>query len=125
MANAIRSGFSFLQAMDMASQEMPAPLSKEWKIALKEMQLGVTIEQALDNLTIRVGSADLDLMVTAIIIQAASRWEFIRGFGQYPRHYQGQIAHSKRNSDFDSPRAHFWLHNRGSSFFYCAHAFVH
>jgi tight adherence protein B len=69
MANAIRSGFSFLQAMDMASQEMPNPLSKEWKIALKEMQLGVTIEQALDNLTVRVGSVDLDLMVTAIIIQ--------------------------------------------------------
>jgi len=69
MANAVRSGFSFLQAMDMASREMPAPLSAEWGSALKEMQLGVTIEQALENLTVRVGSADLDLMVTAIIIQ--------------------------------------------------------
>ena len=69
MANAIRSGFSFLQAMDMASQEMPAPLSEEWGSALKEMQLGVSTEQALENLTTRVGSADLDLMVTAIIIQ--------------------------------------------------------
>lgn len=69
MANAIRSGFSFLQAMDMASREMPAPLSTEWGSALKEMQLGVSIEQALENLTVRVGSADLDLMVTAITIQ--------------------------------------------------------
>lgn len=69
MANAIRSGFSFLQAMDMASQEMPSPLSSEWRSALKEMQLGVSTEQALDNLTVRVGSADLDLMVTAITIQ--------------------------------------------------------
>ena len=68
MANSIRSGFSFLQAMDMASKEMPAPLSTEWGIALKEMQLGVSTEQALENLTERVGSADLDLMVTAIII---------------------------------------------------------
>ncbi|MDR3599017.1 MAG: type II secretion system F family protein [Desulfosporosinus sp.] len=69
MANAIRSGFSFLQAMDMASREMPAPLSADWGSALKEMQLGVTIERALENLTARVGSADLDLMVTAILIQ--------------------------------------------------------
>jgi tight adherence protein B len=69
MANAIRSGFSFLQAMDMASREMPAPLSTEWGSALKEMQLGVSTEQALENLTERVGSADLDLMVTAIVIQ--------------------------------------------------------
>ena len=68
MANSIRSGFSFLQAMDMASREMPAPLSTEWATALKEMQLGVSTEQALENLTVRVGSADLDLMVTAIII---------------------------------------------------------
>lgn len=69
MANAIRSGFSFLQAMDMASREMPAPLSSEWGSALKEMQLGVSTEQALENLSVRVGSADLDLMVTAIVIQ--------------------------------------------------------
>ena len=69
MANAISSGFSFLQAMDMASLEMPAPLSVEWGSTLKEMQLGVSTEQALENLTVRVGSADLDLMVTAILIQ--------------------------------------------------------
>lgn len=69
MANAIRSGFSFLQALDMASREMPAPLSTELGGALKEMRLGVSTEQALENLTLRVGSADLDLMVTAIMIQ--------------------------------------------------------
>jgi len=69
MSNAIRSGFSFLQAMDMASREMSAPLSVEWGSALKEMQLGVSTEQALENLTTRVGSMDLELMVTAIIIQ--------------------------------------------------------
>lgn len=69
MANALRSGFSFLQAMDMASREMPTPLSTEWGSALKEMQLGVSTEQALENLSARVGSADLDLMVTAITIQ--------------------------------------------------------
>lgn len=69
MANAIRSGFSFLQAMDMASREMPDPISTEWGSALKEMKLGISTEQALENLTVRVGSADMDLMVTAITIQ--------------------------------------------------------
>lgn len=69
MANGLKSGFSFTQAMDMASREMPAPLSTEWGITLKEMQLGASTELALDHLAERVGSTDLDLMTTAILIQ--------------------------------------------------------
>lgn len=69
LANSLKAGFSLLQAMEMASQEMPDPISSEIKTTLKEMTYGESTEVALQNFTKRVKSRDLDLMVTAILIQ--------------------------------------------------------
>lgn len=69
LANSLRSGFSLLQAMEMVSQEMPNPISGEFKITLREMTYGTSTETALKHLAERVGSDDLDLLVTAVLIQ--------------------------------------------------------
>lgn len=53
----------------MVSQEMPNPISGEFKITLREMTYGTSTETALSNLAERVGSDDLDLLVTAVLIQ--------------------------------------------------------
>ena len=68
-ANSLRSGFSFLQAMDMVRRELPDPLSKEFGRTFKEINLGTATEEALINLTERVKSEDLDLVITAVLIQ--------------------------------------------------------
>jgi len=69
MANSLRSGFSFLQALDMVCKEMPDPLAREFGIALQEMNWGTSTEEALQNMTFRVKSEDLELVVTAVLIQ--------------------------------------------------------
>lgn len=69
MANALRSGLSFLQAVEVISREMTNPIAEEFSRLLKEMNLGVTTEDALYNLTNRVRSDDLDLVVTTVLIQ--------------------------------------------------------
>lgn len=69
MSNSLRAGFSFLQAMDMVSKEMPTPISEEFARALREMSLGTTTEEALEKMTQRIDSEDLDLVVTAVLIQ--------------------------------------------------------
>ncbi|MBO8127966.1 MAG: type II secretion system F family protein [Peptococcaceae bacterium] len=69
MANTLRAGFSFLQALDMVKKEMPAPISKEFGRTLQEIRLGAATEDALVNLINRVGSHDLDLVITAVLIQ--------------------------------------------------------
>lgn len=69
IANSLRSGFSLLQAMEMVSQEMPNPISGEFKLTLREMTYGTSTETALVHLAERVGSKDLELLVTAILIQ--------------------------------------------------------
>lgn len=69
MANSLRSGFSFLQAMDMVRKEIPDPIAKEFGVALQEMNWGTPTEEALLNLASRVNSEDLELVVTAMLIQ--------------------------------------------------------
>ncbi|MGB9921070.1 MAG: type II secretion system F family protein [Moorellales bacterium] len=69
MANGLRAGFSFLQAMDMVRKEMPDPIAREFTVALTEMNWGSSTEEALAALGERVKSEDLDLAVTAVLIQ--------------------------------------------------------
>ena len=69
IANSLRTGYSFMQASDMVAQEMRPPISSEFSRAVKEMNLGVTIEYALANLGKRINSEDLDLVLTAVLIQ--------------------------------------------------------
>lgn len=63
MANAFKAGLSFPQAMQNIAEEGVPPLSLEFDLALKEIKLGVAIEESLINMTKRVSSEDLDLVV--------------------------------------------------------------
>jgi tight adherence protein B len=67
--NALRSGFSVLQAMEAISRDAPEPTATEFKRVVQEVQLGIDVEDALEHLLSRVESDDLDLVVTAVNIQ--------------------------------------------------------
>lgn len=67
--NGLRAGYSTMQAMESVSKELPPPMSDEFRRVVQEMQLGVPMERALDNLLRRIPSDDLDFMVTAINVQ--------------------------------------------------------
>ncbi|MGB9791657.1 MAG: type II secretion system F family protein [Thermacetogeniaceae bacterium] len=69
MTNSLRAGYSLFQAIEMVAKEMPPPISDEFGRVLREIQLGTPVETALNNLSHRVGSDDLDLMLTALLIQ--------------------------------------------------------
>lgn len=69
MANSLKAGYSFLQAMELVHREMSHPIASEFGKALKEMNLGKTTEEALQAMVERVNSDDLDLVITAVLIQ--------------------------------------------------------
>lgn len=69
VVNGLKAGYSTIQALDSVSKELPAPLSVEFGRVVKEMQLGIGIEDALNNLHRRIPSDDLDLIITAINVQ--------------------------------------------------------
>lgn len=69
MVNGLRAGYSTMQAMEAISKELPAPLSEEFRRVVQEMQLGVSMDKALENLLRRIPSEDLDFVVTAMNVQ--------------------------------------------------------
>ena len=69
VSNALRAGFSFMQAMELISNEMDAPIGTEFKKVVNEINLGSTVETALENMNSRLKSSDFDLVVTAVLIQ--------------------------------------------------------
>lgn len=66
---AIRSGYSFTRAMQMVAEEMPPPISEEFQRAINEINVGLATEAALTRMAGRVNSYDLELVLTAVIIQ--------------------------------------------------------
>jgi tight adherence protein B len=69
MANSLRSGYSMLQSMDLVARESPAPIGVEFMRVVREVGLGLSPQEALNNLYRRLPSDDLDLLITAINIQ--------------------------------------------------------
>lgn len=69
MVNGLRAGYSTMQAMEAVSKEMPSPISDEFRRVVQEMQIGIPMEPALENLMRRVPSDDLDLIIAAINVQ--------------------------------------------------------
>jgi len=70
LANSLRAGSSFLQGIELVTREARPPISVEFERVVREMQLGMALQPALNNLVRRVASEDLELMVTAIQIQS-------------------------------------------------------
>ncbi len=69
IANALRAGSSFLQAVEMVTREAQPPISTEFTRVVREVNLGLAVDTALENMVRRVRSDDLELMATAITIQ--------------------------------------------------------
>lgn len=69
MVNGLRAGYSTIQAMEAVSKELPSPISTEFRRVVQEIQLGLQLENALQNLHRRIPSDDLDLILTAFNVQ--------------------------------------------------------
>lgn len=69
LSSALRSGYSLLQAMELVAREGPSPVNGEFERVVREVGLGLSPEEALQNLVGRMQSDDLELMVTAINVQ--------------------------------------------------------
>lgn len=69
IANALRAGFSFTQAMEHVAREMDDPVRFEVNKVVRDISVGVTMEDALNSMTRRVQSPDFNLVVSAVLIQ--------------------------------------------------------
>ena len=68
MSNALRAGFSISQAFDSVVEQGEKPMSEEFAILQQQLKIGMSLEDALESMSARVGSDDLTLVTTAILI---------------------------------------------------------
>ena len=68
MSNALRAGFSISQAFDSVVEAGLDPIAEEFRILQQQLRIGMPFETALDSMSARVGSDDLTLVTTAILI---------------------------------------------------------
>ena len=70
ITGAVQAGYSLMQALDLAVKEIPAPASEEFGRVLREIRFGISLEGSLLNLAERMASDDMQIVVTAIIINS-------------------------------------------------------
>lgn len=68
MSNAMKSGLSVVQSLSIVVEQMPNPMSQEFNLVLSENKVGVSVEEAFDNLAKRVACEDVDMFVTSVNI---------------------------------------------------------
>ena len=68
MSNALRAGFSISQAFDSVVEMGEKPMAEEFEILVKQLRIGMSFEDALQSMSDRVGSDDLTLVTTALLI---------------------------------------------------------
>jgi tight adherence protein B len=71
VANAMKAGQSIAQSFTAVTENASPPVSEEFGLARREVELGASVESALGNMEKRMGSADLRLMIMVITIQHA------------------------------------------------------
>lgn len=72
VSNSLRSGFAFVQAIELAAKQLPPPIKDELEMLLSDTSLGARSEDALRGLAERTGSVDVELLVTTILVQRTS-----------------------------------------------------
>ncbi|MFQ5471844.1 MAG: type II secretion system F family protein [Dehalococcoidia bacterium] len=69
VSNSLKSGYGLMQSFEFASKQMNAPLAVELRRMLREANLGLSGEDALNAMGERIDSRDLDMVLTAVNIQ--------------------------------------------------------
>ena len=72
LASSLRAGFAFQQGVELAAKQFESPFADELAILLNDTNLGSTMEEALLKMGERVDSTDLDMMITAVLVQRDS-----------------------------------------------------
>ena len=72
IARALRAGHSFTNVLQIVGNELPEPLSGEFRIAREEINYGVPMNEALHGLAARIPLTDLRYLVIAVLIQRES-----------------------------------------------------
>lgn len=82
---ALRSGHAFSSGLKMIGEEMPEPIASEFRIVHDEVNFGVSLQQAMTNLSQRIPLTDLRYFVVSVLIQRDSGGNLTEVLGNLSR----------------------------------------
>ena len=68
VSSSLRAGLSLSQALEAVESEMTPPISQEFGLVIRAHRVGVPLEEALEGLNRRMGSEELNLVITALLL---------------------------------------------------------
>ena len=81
-SSSLKGGLSFVQALEIVCEEMPAPANQEFGLILKENKLGVSLEDSLQSLRRRIPIEEVGLIVSSILVAKETGGELTRVFSR-------------------------------------------
>jgi len=114
LANALRAGFAFQHGVTLVSEQMEAPMSDEFTRMMVDMNVGAGVEDALAGLLDRMDSEEVNLVVTAVMIQRTSGGnlsEILDNVGEQMRERErliGEVRTMTAQQRFSGTVMSFW-----------------
>ena len=81
LSSCLKGGLSLLQAIEALVEELPAPISQEFGLILRENKMGMSLEESFEKLNKRLPSEELNLLTTAILVARETGGDITQLFG--------------------------------------------
>ncbi len=72
LSNGLRAGFAFQHGVAMVADQMEAPIADEFTRMMVDMNVGASVEDALNGFLERMDCEEVNLVVTAVLVQRTS-----------------------------------------------------
>jgi tight adherence protein B len=82
ISSSLKGGLSLLQAIEVLAEEMPAPISQEFGLILRENKMGLTLDDSLKRLNARMNIEELGLMITSILVARETGGDLTKVFSR-------------------------------------------
>ncbi|MFH0827152.1 MAG: type II secretion system F family protein [Candidatus Omnitrophota bacterium] len=82
ISSALKGGLSLLQAIEVLVEEMPAPISQEFGLILRENKIGLTLDESLRRLNDRLKLEELGLMINSVLVARETGGDLTKVFSR-------------------------------------------
>ncbi|KPK98531.1 MAG: hypothetical protein AMJ95_04015 [Omnitrophica WOR_2 bacterium SM23_72] len=82
ISSALKGGLSLLQAIEVLVEEMPAPISQEFGLILRENKIGLTLDESLKRLNDRLKLEELGLMINSVLVARETGGDLTKVFSR-------------------------------------------
>jgi len=82
MSSCLKGGLTLIQSFEVLAEEMDPPIGQEVSLVVREIKVGVSLEEALTRLDKRMPSEEITLIVSAILVARETGGDLTKVFAR-------------------------------------------